>query len=370
MRQTSRLLLTDALSFLLIIALVAPFVFIPESALASNSDLAIKDAESAVASSKLSLEEAQTELNSIAQDCATLEQEVQNLQTQINETASKVLEAQQRMLDGREALGNAAKQEYKNNSSSTFIDILLGSSSFEELTQNAQYINQIMDYQSDEIVEQKQLKAELDEVVGTLNDQKGQQEAKLNALEDKRTEAQNVVNRASTELNSNTDKLESLKQQAAQLLAAQTQVQASQSAQPIQQTSQPEQKTQTSSSSNEATQSYTQPVTSEGWKTGLATAYGGSTDPSTPGTVTATGAPCNDSSMGVAIPMSWPNYRSYFGRTVEIVYNGQTVYATVNDCGGMGGGAVSLDLQPGVFKAFGFSSCRAWGKRTVQYRFL
>ena len=88
------------------------------------------------------------------------------------------------------------------------------------------------------------------------------------------------------------------------------------------------------------------------------------------GCTTANGSVCDDNSMGVAIPMSWPNFRSYFGRTVEISYNGQTVLATVNDCGGMGGGSRSLDLQPGVWKAFGFSSCLDWGLRTVNYRFL
>ena len=33
-------------------------------------------------------------------------------------------------------------------------------------------------------------------------------------------------------------------------------------------------------------------------------------------------------------------------------------------------GSRVLDLQPGVWKAFGFSSCNAWGLRTVSYRFL
>ena len=59
-----------------------------------------------------------------------------------------------------------------------------------------------------------------------------------------------------------------------------------------------------------------------------------------------------------------------YKRQVEISYNGQTVLATVNDCGGMGGGSRSLGLQPGVWKAFGFSSCLDWGLRTVNYRFL
>ena len=108
-----------------------------------------------------------------------------------------------------------------------------------------------------------------------------------------------------------------------------------------------------------------------GWHYGIASAYGGETDPYTPNPgITATGATCDDESMGVAVPMSWDEYWQYYGCTVEIVYNGITVYATVNDCGYMGGGSRDLDLQPGVWKAFGFSSCTEWGLRYVKYRFL
>lgn len=107
-----------------------------------------------------------------------------------------------------------------------------------------------------------------------------------------------------------------------------------------------------------------------GWSTGLASAYGGSSDPSTPNPgTTATGALCDDYSVGVAVPLAW-GPAAYYGRMVEISYNGTTVVATVNDCGGMGGGARALDLQPGVFKAFGFATCQDWGVREVQYRFL
>ena len=105
-----------------------------------------------------------------------------------------------------------------------------------------------------------------------------------------------------------------------------------------------------------------------GWKTGKASAYGGSTDPGC-GTITANGSRVTNSSMGVAIPLAWGR-RDLLGHKVEIQYNGKTVTATINDLGGMGGGSRALDLQPGVFKSFGFNSCRAWGVRTVKYRIL
>ena len=107
---------------------------------------------------------------------------------------------------------------------------------------------------------------------------------------------------------------------------------------------------------------------SAAWKEGKASAYGGYTDPGC-GSITANGSRVTESSMGVAIPLAWGR-RDLLGHKVEIQYNGKTVTATINDLGGMGGGSRHLDLQPGVWRAFGFSSCNAWGVRTVKYRIL
>jgi rare lipoprotein A (peptidoglycan hydrolase) len=80
---------------------------------------------------------------------------------------------------------------------------------------------------------------------------------------------------------------------------------------------------------------------------------------------TATGALFNGSSMGVAVPVEW----SYLlGSTVEVEYNGIVVTAAVNDTGGFLRYGRALDLQPGVWKAFGFSTVHDWGVRTVRWR--
>ena len=105
-----------------------------------------------------------------------------------------------------------------------------------------------------------------------------------------------------------------------------------------------------------------------GWASGKASAYGGYTDPGC-GTITANGSRVTESSMGVAIPLAWGR-RDLLGHKVMINYGGKTVTATINDLGGMGGGARHLDLQPGVWRAFGFSSCNGWGVRTVKYKIL
>ena len=106
------------------------------------------------------------------------------------------------------------------------------------------------------------------------------------------------------------------------------------------------------------------------WQTGLASAYGGESDDMTPNpSKTATGTICDDWSVGVAVPMTWDTSQ-YYGRYVEISYGGQSLIAPVVDCGDMDGGRRALDLQPGVFKAFGCYTCEDWGVREVLYRFL
>ena len=105
---------------------------------------------------------------------------------------------------------------------------------------------------------------------------------------------------------------------------------------------------------------------SAGWIETIARAYGGSTDSSCSSS-TATGEVIDDFSMGVSIPISWPNYYTYFGRSIEINYNGTIVLAKVNDCGSLGDG-ISLGLQPGIFRTLGFGSCNEWGTRQVSYR--
>lgn len=123
-----------------------------------------------------------------------------------------------------------------------------------------------------------------------------------------------------------------------------------------------------SSASYKSTESVETNVNTSNWATGIASAYGGSSDPGC-GSWSATGALVDDYSMGVAIPLAWGR-RDLLGHTVLISYGGKTVTAVINDLGGMGGGSRSLDLQPGVFKALGFNTCNSWGIRSVSYKIL
>lgn len=326
----------------------------------SNAESAVKDAETL-------LNEAQEKLDRIAEEYNALNVEIDELQAEIDELATQVLEAQDAMLEGRSALSDTAKYQYRSGTVSTFLDALLGSNDWPELMRNMDYLSQIASHQSEEVEEQKELRDRFSEASDKLTTQKDEQESMLVELSEKRKEAAAVVEEASTLVDENSEKLSALKQQAQSFIWASPEE------------PEPDDGKQdgnggnNNGNNNGGGNAVTPPAGSVGseWRKGTASAYGGSSDPSTPNPgTTATGAICNDTSMGVAIPMSMPNYRSYFGKTVEINYNGMTVYATVNDCGHMGGGSRVLDLQPGVFKAFGFNDCQSWGLRTVTYRFL
>lgn len=341
----------------------------PASAQATGtSGLAINDAEAAVSSSKLSLDEAKAKLDAISAEYSALNSEIDEMQSEIDDLAKRVLEAQEAMLDGRDALSATAVYEYRNDTVTTMLNVLLGSQNISELTTNMNYLSQIMDYQAEEIATQKKLRDELEETSAELTAQKEEQDAKLSELDRKKSEAQSIVNQVSQQYAANTEYLAALKATAdAMNRSEKPAAQIDPGANTI---NRPSNSGGTGGDAGGSSGGGTD-TSGEGWRTGRATAYGGSSDPGTPNPGrTATGAVCNDYSVGVAVPTAWSNYRSYFGRTVQIVYNGKTVYAPVNDCGGMRGGYISLDLQPGVFKAFGFNTCQAWGVRTVQYRFL
>lgn len=332
-----------------------------------------------VVSAQQSLDEAEAQMAAILAEYQVLEDEVAQSQIKIDEAAQEAIKAQGVMLEGREAVGKIAADEYTKSSFSEFFTLIFSSETFQDFLRHIDYVNAVIDATAQEIRDQKERKQVYESALNTLNEQRDRQQKQLTELEKKKQQAETLVANAQAGLAhaqaEEAARIEALAKEAERLNVVEQTVQETEISAEWNTgdrediavvAPEPEQPP-----AEEVEQPTPPPDTSAGWKTGIASAYGGSSDPSTPNPgVTATGAICDDYSMGVAVPMSWPNYRSYFGRAVEISYNGMTVIATVNDCGGMGGGSRSLDLQPGVFKAFGYSTCQEWGLRTVSYRFL
>ena len=353
----------------------------------------VEDGQRAIDEAQASLDDAEARMGAIVSDYEALSAEVAMLQDQIDAAAAEVLVAQQAMLEGKAALGDAASYQYRSDPTAAFLSVLLESSSLSDLFRNMKYIDQIMEHQAQEVSAQRERKERFEQVSADLTQKRDEQERVLGELEAKREEATQLVATAGANLSGaqadQAARLEALRAQAEQFNQSTETGGADISEDantvdreevvpddapviPNPDNGSSEGDGSGGSSGNGSDGSSGNGADSSlGWFTGVASAYGGSSDPYTPNPgITATGAVCDDWSMGVAVPMSLPNYRSYFGRTVEISYGGMTVYAVVNDCGYMGGGSRALDLQPGVFKAFGFGDCYAWGLRTVNYRFL
>ena len=389
-RRPAALLAARAVLGCLLAALLACGLvpFAPRAAGADEVDeAAVAEAERAVEEAQGALDGAESNRQGIAADHEALVKEVADLQKRIDETTAQALEAQQEVIDGRAALAKAAVYEYRGGSAQSLVKLLLEAESFDELARNLVYLSSVVQYQVDEVEAQKERSARFDALMGDLNAQKDEQDRKLAELEEKKVQAEQTVSDASTKLQGAQGEYASMVEEL-QRKIEEAEAQGSAPAEPV---AVDESNTNTVRPGDQMTDVAPDPSPSPapdggsgsdpapepapdpgaGWSTGIASAYGGSTDPYTPNPgTTATGAVCDDWSMGVAVPMAWPRYWQYYGRTVEISYGGMTVLATVNDCGYMGGGSRVLDLQPGVWKAFGFSSCNDWGLRTVSYRFL
>lgn len=345
-----------------------------------------------VSQAQETLDAAEERLTQITEEHKRLQKEADDLQVQIDAAVEGVMSAQAEVQEGRARLGDMMSYEYKTGGVGV-LKVLLESENLSDLINNLHYVDSVQKAQAEEIELQRQREEAFTEALDDMNGKKDAQMAKVAEAEQKTAEAAQVVSNAETQLAKAQDeaaaaveaeRLAALKAQAEAMAAAQKEAEATEP--PAEQPSGDASTNQGNAGADSengnagsnggatgnggSAGSGGGPVDGQaGWRSGVASAYGSTSD-GTLGKPTASGAIVTETSMGVAIPMSWPNARSYLGRQVEISYGGATVVATVNDLGGMGGGSRSLDLQPGVWKALGASSCYDWGLRTVSYRFL
>ncbi|MFQ9741733.1 MAG: coiled-coil domain-containing protein [Slackia sp.] len=308
-----------------------------------------------VSDAQATLEQAEERLTQISQEHAKLQEEAEGLQTQIDAAIEGVMDAQSEVQEGREHLGEMLSREYKTGGIG-LLTVLFESENLNELVNNLHYLDAVQQAQADEIELQRQRQEAFNTALDDLNTKKDEQMKKISEAEQKTAEAAQVVSNAETKLADAKDaaaeaeRLAELKAQAEALAKEQEEKQAA-----VETPAEPEPETpsQSESTDNNGAGSNTDNAGSNagnsggsssggnaggssdsqtGWKTGSASAYGSESD-GTLGGRTATGAIVTESSMGVAVPLSWSNARSYLGRQVEISYGGMTVIATVNDLG-------------------------------------
>ena len=333
-----------------------------------------------VSDAEAALSHAEERMSQIKAEYDALLTQADELQSQIDDATQGVLDAQSAMQEGRSRLGQMFTHEYKTGGIS-LLNVLIDSQNIADLIDNMQYLDAMQRAQSAEIDAQRQREQAFNDALDDMNKKKDEQQQAIADAEAKTAEAEQVVSNASAALESaqaeaaEASRLAELQAAAAALTANNAGGSGSAESGSGNAGNGGSVETGGGNQGNNGNNGGNNEnngggsVETGGWLTGAASAYGAESD-GTLGATTATGAVVTESSMGVAVPMSLPNYRSYFGRAVEISYGGTTVVAVVNDCGNMGGGSRALDLQPGVWKALGASSCYDWGVRTVSYRFL
>ena len=324
-----------------------------------------------------SLAELSDRVKTSGDEIAELEDQISGMLDDINSQQAKRGKLQKR-------ISALSKAMYMNGDQLNPLNIITSSDSLGDVLDQMEMRRKVLSEYLELSAEQGQVASELEVSYKQVSAQKDKQAQKLEKLRQEQEELSGAVMALQGRINE-LDAQERAVLEAAAEAERQAAAAAEAASQPV--TSSPEPQEDTASAAApeaanddsagnekaEADADAKQSASSSsdsGWQSGVASAYGGSTDDTVnPDDPTATGDICDDYSMGVAVPMAW-GPEEYYGRSVEITYNGNTVVATVNDCGGMGDGSRSLDLQPGVFKALGFDSCDDWGLREVEYRFL
>lgn len=162
---------------------------------------ALATSESDISSAQAEADAAQEQLDEITSECTTLSEqlsdtaaqvetvsgqveekqgEIDEKQGEIDETQQQIDEKQQEIEQKQEVLGKRMAAAYKAGNTSA-LEILLSSSSFEELTSNIYFLDKISESENEMISEVKSLKSELEA-------QKTQLEAEKTELEQQKTE--------------------------------------------------------------------------------------------------------------------------------------------------------------------------------------
>lgn len=170
----------------LVLALATPcaLTVAPTVAMASpEDDLSAASAKldslgSTLSSLQDQLSSATSELEQTTYNIANTEQQISDTQTQLDEK--------------RQELGARMKSSYKSGSSSA-LDLILSSASFEELSSNIYYLDKVSEADAAAISEVQALSNQLEQQKSDLEQQQADQQAQVDSLQSQTSDYQNQV---------------------------------------------------------------------------------------------------------------------------------------------------------------------------------
>lgn len=150
-----------------------------------------KQAEAQEALKKL--DSMQEQLDIASADYYTAIDEQQAAQNRMDEAQVKIDETQARIEEVQEQIGVRVRSMYRTGSTS-FIDMLLGSTSYRAFTSNWQFLNNMNDSDAEMVEESKQLKSEVEAERAVYAEQERVAEEKARTAEEVKSQAEALVN--------------------------------------------------------------------------------------------------------------------------------------------------------------------------------
>lgn len=157
-----------------------------------------------------SLNAMQTELDQASNNYYTALAEQEQAQQKMDEAQQRIDEANDQIADLQERLGDRAKSMYRNGSAS-FIDVLLGSTSFTEFVNNWDLLDKMNQSDTELVNQTKDLRQEIE-------DEKAEYAAQEQIAADKAAEAKQIQEEAQATVSEMQATYDSLSAEAAELL--------------------------------------------------------------------------------------------------------------------------------------------------------
>ena len=176
---------------------------------------AFADTASDLSDAQAQLDAAQAQLDQIASDYETLStthaqtlEQIEQVNGQIAETEQKIEDKQAEIEQEQATLSRSVRSSYKGGNA-TILDVLLSSSSFEELSSNIHYLGKINEASAELITQIKDAKAELEQEKSDLESQQAQlqqlsdsEQSQLDDMSAKQQEAEDLISSLSSEVQS------------------------------------------------------------------------------------------------------------------------------------------------------------------------
>ena len=236
--------------------------------------------------------EAKAYLSSVRGEYNAIMSEANSIYNQIEATTKKAFEAQRAMTESQLQLNSLLKYQYENSTIFSIFIMVACSTSLDDFSKNIDYANSAMDYLFNVSKDNKEKKDAFDSTLQNLNSQNAAQNACLASASGKLAEAETVLQGIRAKLTP--EELAELEGEISDIGGGGSGGGGGGGDTPTPGPTPPGPQPEP-----------TPDPPTPGWSSGLASAYGGSSDPYTPNPgTTATGEVCDDWSTGVAVPMA------------------------------------------------------------------